>query len=359
MKVILVFLALLSSIVANQKELTIYNWSAYMPNSVLINFTKETGIKINYSTYDSNEEMYEKLKTPQGAGCDIVFPSSYYVSRMIREGLLEKLDKTKLNNYANIDPKLLSGAFDPQNEYSVPYLWGSTGITYNTALTYGDIDSWSDLWDERYKQSVLLNDDMREVFGMALKVLGYSPNSINPKEIEAAYNKLLELKPNIKLYDSESQKKRYLDEEVKLGMNFSGEGFMAKEENQEDKISQLLFGDEVDEKSERKMLYYVYPKEGALMWMDSLVIPKGAKNIENAHIFINYILKPEVAKAISQEIGYASPNLKAIELLDKSTRSNRTIYPTKENLKNSSFQVDIGDALAIYEKYWKLLKEEK
>ncbi|QKF81303.1 ABC transporter substrate-binding protein [Halarcobacter ebronensis] len=336
MKTLFICAALVLSLFAKEKVLYVYNWSEYMPDSVLQDFTKETGIEVKYSTYDSNEAMYAKVKTTGTSSYDILVPSTYFVNKMSREGLLAKIDKTKIPNYKNLDSKLLSKPFDPNNEYSIPYLWGSTGISYNASLVKGKVDSWADLWNPTYKNSVLLNDDMREVFGMALKILGYSANSTNPKEIEKAYVKLKELLPNVKMFYSESQKQVYLNEEVKLGMNFNGEGFMANEENPEIK--------------------YIYPKEGALVWIDSLVIPKGAKNIDNAHIFINYLLKPEVSKVISEEIGYASPNAKTVELLEDTVRNNRMIYPIDEDLKNSEFQTDVGKALPVYEKYWEMLK---
>jgi spermidine/putrescine transport system substrate-binding protein len=334
-KVILIlFFAL--SLFAKDKILYIYNWSEYMPKDVLKNFTKETGIKVKYSTYDSNEAMYAKIKTVGSSSYDIIVPSTYFVGKMSKENLLEKLDKTKIPNYSNLDKKLLNKDFDKNNDFSIPYLWGSSGITYNLGLIKNSVDSWANLWDSEYKNSILLNDDLREVFGIALRTLGYSSNTQNPKEIEEAYNKLKELLPNVKMFYSESQKQVYLNEDVKLGMNFNGESYMASLEN--DKIK------------------YVYPKEGALIWLDSLVIPKGAKNIENAYIFIDYILRPEVSKQISEEIGYASPNLKAVELLPDSIKNNRTIYPNDEDLKNSEFQNDIGEALKVYEKFWEKLK---
>ncbi len=334
-KVILIlFFAL--SLFAKDKILYIYNWSEYMPKDVLKNFTKETGIKVKYSTYDSNEAMYAKIKTVGSSSYDIIVPSTYFVGKMSKENLLEKLDKTKIPNYSNLDKKLLNKDFDKNNDFSIPYLWGSSGITYNLGLIKNSVDSWANLWDSEYKNSILLNDDLREVFGIALRTLGYSSNTQDPKEIEEAYNKLKELLPNVKMFYSESQKQVYLNEDVKLGMNFNGESYMASLEN--DKIK------------------YVYPKEGALIWLDSLVIPKGAKNIENAYIFIDYILRPEVSKQISEEIGYASPNLKAVELLPDSIKNNRTIYPNDEDLKNSEFQNDIGEALKVYEKFWEKLK---
>jgi len=339
MRLIFIVFSLVMSLFANEKILYVYNWSEYMPESVLKDFTKETGIKVKYSTYDSNEAMYAKVKTAGNSGYDIIVPSTYFVNKMSKEGLLEKIDKSKLSNYKNLDPKLLSKSFDPNNDYSIPYLWGTTGISYNSSLVKENINSWKNLWNNEYKNSILLNDDMREVFGMALKILGYSANSTNPKEIEEAYNKLKELLPNVKMFYSESQKQVYLNEEVKLGMNFNGEGFMANEENENIK--------------------YIYPKEGALVWVDSLVIPKGAKNLENAHKFINFLLKPEVAKVISEEIGYATPNAKTLELLDEKTKNNRIIYPNEEDLKNSEFQMDVDEVLPVYEKYWEMLKTSK
>lgn len=336
MKLIFIFMSLVLTLFANEKVLYVYNWSEYMPDSVLKNFTKETGIKVKYSTYDSNEAMYAKIKTIGSSSYDVIVPSTYYVNKMSKENLLVKLDKSKLPNYKNLDKKLLSRPFDPNNDYSIPYVWGSTGISYNANLVSEKIDSWENLWNPEYKNSILLNDDMREVFGIALKVLGYSSNSTNPKEIEESYNKLKELLPNVKMFYSESQKQVYLNEEVKLGMNFNGEGFMANEENE--------------------AIKYIYPKEGALLWIDSLVIPKGAKNIDNALAFINYLLKPEVSKVISEEIGYASPNAKTLELLDEKTRNNRMIYPNEEDLVNSELQLDVGEALPVYEKYWEKLK---
>ncbi|MDY0051554.1 MAG: spermidine/putrescine ABC transporter substrate-binding protein [Aliarcobacter sp.] len=336
MKLIFVFVALVLSLFANEKVLYVYNWSEYMPDSVLKDFTKETGIQVKYSTYDSNEAMYAKVKTIGSSSYDIIVPSTYFVNKMSRENLLVKLDKSKLPNYKNLDTKLLSKPFDPNNDFSIPYLWGSTGISYNANSVKEPIDSWKNLWNPEYKNNVLLNDDMREVFGMALKILGYSSNSTNPKEIEEAYKKLRELLPNVKMFYSESQKQVYLNEEVKIGMNFNGEGFMANEENE--------------------AIKYIYPKEGALLWIDSLVIPKGANNIDNAHVFINYLLKAEVSQVISEEIGYPSPNAKTLELLDEKTRNNRMIYPNKQDLLNSEFQTDVGEALSIYEKYWEMLK---
>lgn len=322
---------------AADKELVVFNWSEYMPESVLEGFEEETGIKVKYSTYDSNEAMYAKVKTAGTKSYDIIVPSTYFVNKMSREGLLAKLDKSKLKNYANLDARLLDKSYDQHNDYSVPYLWGSTGISYNAnILGEGAVKSWADLWDSKYKGKLLLTDDLREVFGMALLTLGYSSNSTNEKEITAAYEKLKLLMPNVRVFNSESPKQVYMSEEVVAGMNFNGENFMANEEMPE--------------------LRYVYPKEGVLVWVDSLVIPKNAKHVDEAHAFIDYLLRPDVAKVISEEIGYATPNAKAMELLDESVRTNRIIYPNAQDLEHNEFQLDVGDSITFYEKYWEKLK---
>lgn len=357
MRVLVLLLISVLSLFAKENELYVYNWSEYMPEVIIEKFTKDTGINVHYSTYDSNEEMYEKVKSSPEENYDIIVPSTYFINKMSKNGLLLKIDKTKIPNYKNLNPKLLSKSFDQDNNYSIPYLWGSTGIIYNTAAVYSTIESWRDLWDKRYKNSILLNDDMREVFGMALKVLGYSANETDPQKIKEAYYKLLELKPNIKVYDSESQKKYYLDDEVKLGMSFNGEGFAAKKDDNTDKFSKMVLDGELDSEEEKKELIYIYPKEGVIVWMDSLVISKNSKNIDNAHLFINYLLKAGVGKAISQKLGYASPNIESIKLLNKSVTHNRTIYPISTDLVNAEFIVDVGDALEIYKKYWKMLRD--
>jgi spermidine/putrescine transport system substrate-binding protein len=319
------------------KELNLYNWAEYLPKTVLDKFTQETGIKVNYATYDTNEVMYAKVKTLKGEGYDLVVPSNYYVSRMIRENMLTKLDLSKLTSFKNLDPKLLNQPFDPNNQYSVPYTWGTTGIGFNTKhIKTGVITKWADLWDSKYKNSLLMLDDMREVMGMGLKVLGYASNDTNEEHIKQAYEKLLTLLPNVKMFYAESPKIMFLEGEVKSGMIWNGEAFIANRENKE--------------------IQYVYPNEGVTLWVDNLVIPQGAKHLENAYKFINFILRPEIGKIIAEEIGYASPNLEVLKLLPKQITENRIAYPSAEDLKNAQLQQDVGDALVIFEKYWQKLK---
>lgn len=327
----------LNTALAADNTLVVYNWSEYLPKQVIAQFTKETGIKVKYSTYDSNEAMYAKVKTLKGKGYDLVAPSTYYVDRMRREGLLQKIDKTRLKNLGNLNPRLLNQPYDPNNDYSIPYLWGTTGIAIDTkAVESQKVTAWADLWDPAYKNKLLLLNDLREVFAMGLKVLGHSINSTDETEIRAAYEKLTQILPNVRVFNAESPKALYLSGEVTLGMDWNGDAYMAHQENPN--------------------IQYIYPKEGVSMWLDSLVIPSGAEHLEAAHKFIDFVLRPEIAKIITEEVGYTSPNLAAIKLLPEKMRTNRIAYPTEEDLKNAEFQVDVGEALPIYEKYWQRLK---
>jgi spermidine/putrescine transport system substrate-binding protein len=322
---------------ASDRQVFLFNWSEYMPDAVLEQFKEETGIEVVYTTFDNNESMYAKLKLTGESGYDIAVPSTYYVSRMRAEGLLQQLDKSKLDNLQHIDPNKLNQPFDPNNEYSIPYLWGSTGLSVNAAeVSVDSVQSWADLWRPEYAGQILLIDDVRDVFSMGLHVLGYSANSTDSLEIHSAYEKLKEMVPGVRVFDSDSPKMPYLNGEVNVGMNWNGEVFQAVEEGAD--------------------MAYIYPTEGAMLWMDNLVIPSGAKHVEDAHTFINFLLRPEIAKMICEDIGYASPNKTAIGLLDEAVRTNRTVYPTDEDLRGSEFQNDVGSAIAIYTKYWELLK---
>jgi spermidine/putrescine transport system substrate-binding protein len=326
-----------AAIAAEPQTLVVYNWAEYLPKKVLQQFIKETGIKVRYSTYDSNEAMYAKVKTVKGAGYDILVPSTYYVDRMRREGLLQPLDKSRLINLGNLNPRLLDQPYDPNNQYSIPYLWGTTGIAYDTdKVPPGTLTRWAELWDPAYRNKLLLLNDMREVFSMGLKVLGHSINTTDKSQIQAAYEKLAEIMPNVRVFDAESPKTKFLAREVAAGMLWNGEAYMANKEN--------------------SRIRYVYPKEGAMMWMDSLVISAGAGNVDGAYQFIDFVLRPEIARQISEEVGYSSPNLAAIKLLPEKVRNNPTVYPSDEDLKNAEFQSDVGEALPVYDQYWQRLK---
>lgn len=320
--------------------LNLYNWSEYMPQEILDGFEKETGISVNYTSFDSNEAMYAKLKLlDDSSQYDLAVPSTYYVEKMAGEGLLQELDKSKLSNFNNLDTSFTNTKVDPDNKYSIPYMWGSTGLAINgDVIDPATVNSWNDLWRPEFKGQVMLMNDMREVFGMALSTLGYSGNSKNPEEIKAAYEKLTTLMPNVKTFNSDATRIPYIEGETNVGMTWNGEAVMANNEG----LTSLV---------------YKYPTEGAILWMDNFVIPKNAKNVDAAHQFIDYLLQPENAKIVSEEIGYASPNLAARELMSDEVKNNPTIYPSKDVLANAEFQEDVGDAaLQVYQQYWDKLK---
>ena len=331
-----IFMLLPVSISAAEK-VYVYNWTEYIPEAVLRQFTKETKIKVIYTTYDSNETMYAKLKLVRGEGYDVVFPSTYFVNKMSREGMLQPLDHSLIPNIGELDSAVLDKEFDPGNVYSVPYMWGSTGIAVNTdIIDAAMVTSWRDLWSSEYKGQLLLQDDMREVFHMALKIKGHSSNTRDPKEIEAAYNLLKELMPNVLLFNSDSPRLPYLAGEVNIGMIWNGEAWMAQEEN--------------------PSIKYVYPAEGANFWIDSFAIPRGAKNIGNAHKFIDFMLRPDIAVLCVEENGFASPVTAALPLLSEEVRQSEVIFPPIEVIRAGEFQTDVGEALVIYQKYWEKLR---
>lgn len=319
-------------------ELNVYIWAEYLPEDLVEQFTSETGIKVNVSTYDNNESLYSKVKLLKDSknGYDIIVPSTYFIAKMKNEGLIQKIDKSKLINFKNIDPSLINKPFDLKNEFSVPYLWGSTGICYNDKYVKETVDSWESIFNNKYKGKILLMDDVREVFHIALKLLGYSGNETNPEHIKQAYEKLRDLVPNVKIYNSTSPKLNYINEEVVIGMNFNGEAYIASLENSNIK--------------------YTYPKEGVILWMDSFAITTNAQNVDNAYKFIDFLLRPDVAKQVSESLGFATANKAALSLLSKEIRNNPTIYPSKEVQEKGEFQNDVGEAIVIYEKYWEMLK---
>jgi len=318
--------------------LNVYNWSGYISNDVLKEFEKETGIHVNYTTYDSNETMYAKLKADPDAGYDIVVPSTYFIDRMYKQGMLRKIDKNKIPNFKNLNPALLNKPFDPHNQYSIPYFWSTTGIAINTKYyPYNSITSWNDLWKSEYKDQLLLLDDVREVFSMALISLGYSANDADPEHIKQAYLKLRQLLPNVRLFNDEAAASIYIDEDAVLGMGWDGDIYMANKENPD--------------------VQFIYPKEGYVLSLDSMAIPSGARHVDNAYKFINFILRPDIAMQISMATGYASPNLAAQKLMPKELATNKITYPDAATLARGQVQTDVGSqANAVYQRYWELLK---
>jgi spermidine/putrescine transport system substrate-binding protein len=316
----------------------VYTWSEEIPRSLILQFEKETGIKVNYSTFDSNEVMYAKLRTTRNPGYDIVEPSSYYIDRMRRQNMLAQLDKSKLSNFKNLDPTFLNQAYDPGSLYSIPFIWGTTGVFLNKTYFEGNsIQNWSNLLNKKYLNQLMFLDDAREVFSMALCMLGYSINDTNPEHIKQAYLQLKALMPNVRLFNSDAAISIMIDEDATIGMVWNGNLFKAKLENPQ--------------------LQFIYPQDGFEIWVDSFALLKDAPHPENAYKFLNFLLRPDVAKIISLNINYSTANLAAKNLMPLEVKNNPALYPPAEVLRHGEFEIDIGDqTFALLEKYWEQLK---
>ncbi len=305
-------------------KLVVYNWGDYIDPDLIEEFTKETGIQVDYQTFDSNEAMYTKIKQG-GTTYDLTIPSEYMISKMLDEEMLIKLDKSKIKGLENIDEKFLGLSFDPQNDYSIPYFWGTLGIVYNEDLVKNPPKEWKDLWSSEFRDSIMLVDGAREGMGIGLQTLGYSVNSQDSKELEEAANLLYKLTPNIKAIVSDEIKGYMIQNAAPIAISFSGEA------------SEMLDGNE--------KLHYVVPSKGSNLWFDNMVIPKTAKNIDGAYQFINFMLRPEIAARNAEYIGYATPNKEAKKLLPEDITSDKAFYPEDETLKNLEVYDNLGRKL--------------
>lgn len=323
---------------AAKRIVNLYTWSGYIPDAVIQQFEKETGIKVNFATYENNEIMYAKLRTSKTANYDIIMPSSNYIDRMRRENRLEKLDFTLLPNSKHLNPDFLHLPFDPQAEYSVPYLWGTTGMFVNDKFyKTNSVKRWSDLWNERFRDQLLILDDSRDIFAISLISLGYSINDRNPEHIKQAYEKLRSLMANIKVFSTDTVVSIIIDEDARAGIAWNGDAYKASQEN--------------------PAIHYNYPEEGFVIWIENLAMPKNPPHKTEAYEFINFLLRPEIAKTIALYTGYPTVNLAAQQLLPQEIRSNPTVYPKKETLRRGQYQLDVGsETLSLYEKYWEELK---
>ena len=314
---------------SNTKQLNVYNAGDYIDPELITKFEKETGIKVNYNTYDTNETMYSKLKDGS-SNYDIAVPSDYMVERMIKQNLLEKIDFKEIPNYKYIGSEFKHLSFDPKDEYSVPYMWGTIGIVYNPKIVKKPVDSWNILWDKDYKGQIIMFDSIRDAMGVSLKRLGYSFNSTDPKQINEAADALKEEKPLVQAYMVDEAKDAMISGEAAIAPVWSGDAKYIMDENPDIK--------------------FVIPKEGTNRWFDSLVIPKGAKNKKEAEQFINFLCDPENALQNVEYIGYQTPNTKAFEMLPQKVKDQ---YPTKEQLKNTEVLKDLDrKTLLEYNDAW-------
>ncbi len=319
-------------------ELYIYNWGEYFDPDALAMFEEETGIKVTYDEYETNEVMYPLIANG-AAGYDLVCPSDYMVQRMISEGLLEEINWENVPNIKNIDSvyQEASRGFDPENKYSVPYLWGTVGILYNKSMVKEPVDSWAILWDTKYKDNILMQKSVRDAFGITLKYLGYSLNSTDEGQLEEAKNKLMEQRKSgvVQAYVVDEVRDKMIGNEAAIGVIYSGEALTCQQANPD--------------------LEYVIPKEGSNLWIDSWVIPKGAKNKENAEKFLDFQCRPEIAKMNFDFITYSIPNRAGRELIEEEAYRNSPIaFPDYQSLTNcETFQYLGPEVDEIYNQKWK------
>lgn len=326
---------------AGNNQVIVYNWGEYIDPEVLTMFEEETGIDVVYEEFETNEIMYPKIQSGAIA-YDVVCPSDYMVQRMIENDLLAEIDFNNIPNLKYIDSTYMeqSRQFDPENKYSVPYLFGTVGILYNKTMVDEPIDSWSVLWDPKYKDSILMQDSVRDAFGVTLKYLGYSLNSTDLDELNEAKNLLIKQKPLVQAYVVDQVRDKMIGNEAAIGVIYSGEALYTKQENPN--------------------LEYVIPKEGSNLWIDSWVIPKNAKHKENAEKFIDYLCRPEIAKMNFDYITYSIPNSEGRKLIEEDwMRESNVAFPDPEDLANCETFKFLGDDNdAVYNQLWREVKSK-
>lgn len=325
--------------VLNDEKLVVYNWGEYIDPEVLTMFEEETGIDIVYEEFETNEILYPKISSGAIA-YDVICPSDYMIQRMIENDLLSEINFDNIPNIKNIGEQYMeqSKQFDPENKYSVPYCWGTVGILYNKTMVDEPVDSWSILWNPKYKDSILMQDSVRDAFGVTLKYLGYSLNSIDLDELTEAKNLLIEQKPLVQAYVIDQVRDKMIGNEAALGVIYSGEAIYTQKENPN--------------------LEYVIPKEGSNIWIDSWVIPKNAEHKENAEKFINFLCRPDIALMNFEYITYSTPNEAARELIeDESIRNSEIAFPDLSKYDNlETFHYLGTEADQVYGDLWNKVK---
>lgn len=326
------------------KELNIFVWTEYFPQDMLDCFEMVYGIKLNRDEYSANEEMYAKVSAG-GTAYDLTQPTDYIVPLMIRQGLLQELDHSQMPNMKNFDEGWMNQDFDPGNKYSVPYLAGTDAIVVNTDTVENIPQSWADLWKPEYAGRMVFIDDSRAVIGLTLLTLGYDPNTTDPDQLKEAKAKLAELVPGIKVFDSDSPKTALIAGDVDLGMVWTGEAFVANQEN--------------------PAFQYVYPTEGAILWQDNWVMLKGAAHADAAYAWMNYIMQGDVFWLTIRDFQYTNPNKAALEYAKVNQPEVYSAYadspitnPPAEAVANGHGIKDVGDATPLYDNIWVEVKGE-
>lgn len=313
----------------------VYNWGEYIDESIFEDFEAQTGIHVNYQTYDSNEALYGKL-AGGATGYDVIIPSDYMIGQMIEEDMLEPLNFDNIPNFADVDPALLNPEYDPENLYSVPYMFGILGIIYNSALVEEgeDMETWDVLWNERYAHDILMFDNSRDAVGIALKKLGYSYNTADPAQISAAVDQLIVQKPLLQGYFMDKIFEKMEGANAAIGVYYYGD-YLTMQENNED-------------------LLFAIPREGTNRYVDAMCIPKGSEHKENAEAFINFMCSTEAGLANVEETWYSSPLLSVREELDPEVSEDPNAYPDEEFMEKQceTYACLPADIRALYSSEW-------
>ncbi len=316
----------------NQITLNVFNWGEYIDESIFNDFTEETGIKIQYTTFGDTGEEYSKLKSG-GGDYDVIFSSDFMINRMIEEDMLEPLDLSSIPNFEKVDDAYKGVQFDPENKYSVPYMTGTVGIIYNKTMVDSPVTNWDILWDEAYKDQILMFTDSRDAFGVALKKLGYSYNTTNTDEIREAAEQLKIQKPLVQAYVMDQMYDKMIGGEAAIGVYYAGDCNVMMQENED--------------------LAFVLPEGGTNSFVDSMCIVKGSKNKEAGQKFINFLCDPEISAKNCDVTSYSTPITEAKALLDSSIIENENIYPTKEYLAKCETYLNLPpDIWALYDKLY-------
>ncbi|MGM9639470.1 MAG: PotD/PotF family extracellular solute-binding protein [Butyricicoccaceae bacterium] len=320
----------------NQEVVNVYNWGENIDESIFDDFEEQTGIKVNYKVYESNEQLYSVLKQG-GVNYDVIIPSDYMISRLIAEDMLEKIDMDNVPNLSKIDPQYLNLEFDPAQEYSVPYTWGVVGIIYNSTMVDEPVTSWNVMFDEKYTGQILQFDNSRDAMATALFALGYSVNTTDEGELQEAFELLVDQKDILQSYVMDQIFDKLESGEAAIGAYYAGDALTMMDINPD--------------------LRFCVPEEGTNFFVDAMCIPKGAANKANAEAFINFMCETDICLRNMDVTGYATPSAEAYAELDEETRSNDILFPSKDILDICETYINLPtETLELYNQFWTKLK---
>jgi len=325
----------------DRPKLKIFNWGEYIDESVLEEFSEKFGVKIVYDTFATNEEMYAKIKADP-ASYDIIFPSEYMAKRMIDEGLISKIDMSKIPNFEKIDSMFKGLYYDPNNEYTVPYLWGTLGILYNTNNVKEPPTSWDVLFNGQYNKRLLMIDSHRDTIAAALKYLGYSLNTTDPKELDEAMQLLIKQKPDVLAYVVDEVNDKMLGEEADIAITWSGNA-----------IETMMSSD--------GNFNYIIPSEGSNWFVDVMCITEQSKVKDIATEFINFMCEKDIATRNCLEVTYSTPQSEVYEEVKKANpefAANKAAFPSAEELKYMEMFITSDDINRMYDEIWQKIKAE-